>query len=192
MKVSKTRELLICVAREIFVERGFHDTTMNDIAAASKKGRRTLYTYFKNKEDIYVAVVEKELSQAIMKLKAVVDRDINPERKLIEYIFTRLDTIKELVFRNGSLKGNFFSNVHEVEKARRKIDIEEISLIKRILQEGIDKGAFYVENLEITAMMIQFALRGVEIPYIKDNIRNKLRNNKQDIIQFLLRALKNK
>lgn len=190
MRISKTREMLVDVARELFADHGFANTTMNDIAAASNKGRRTLYTYFKNKEEIYVAVIEKELSQAILKLKAVAEKDVNPERKLIEYIFTRLDTIKELVTRNGSLKGTFFNDVVEVEKARRKIDIEEQKIIKKILQEGIEKNVFFVENIEITVMMIQFSLRGVEVPYIKDNIREKLRSNRENIIKFLLRGLK--
>ena len=61
MAVSKTRAKLVDVARQLFAKRGVDDTTMNDIAVASKKGRRTLYTYFKSKEDIYMSVVESEL-----------------------------------------------------------------------------------------------------------------------------------
>ena len=53
MSVSKTRERLIEVARGLFAHQGLEATTMNDIAAASGKGRRTLYTYFRNKEEIY-------------------------------------------------------------------------------------------------------------------------------------------
>ena len=52
MAISKTRNLLVDVARQLFARNGVDDTTMNDIALASKKGRRTLYTYFKSKEDI--------------------------------------------------------------------------------------------------------------------------------------------
>ena len=55
MAISKTRNLLVDVARQLFAKKGLDDTTMNDIALASKKGRRTLYTYFKSKEDIYWA-----------------------------------------------------------------------------------------------------------------------------------------
>ena len=47
MAVSKTRAKLVDVARQLFAKNGVDDTTMNDIAVASKKGRRTLYTYFK-------------------------------------------------------------------------------------------------------------------------------------------------
>ena len=58
MTVSKTKAKLVDVARQLFAKMGVENTTMNDIALTSKKGRRTLYTYFKSKEDIYMAVVE--------------------------------------------------------------------------------------------------------------------------------------
>ena len=43
--IVKTKDLMIEVARQLFARVGFTNTTMNDIADASKKGRRTLYTY---------------------------------------------------------------------------------------------------------------------------------------------------
>ena len=46
MSISKTRQLLVDVARQLFAKKGLENTTMNDIAVASGKGRRTLYTYF--------------------------------------------------------------------------------------------------------------------------------------------------
>ena len=59
MAVVKTRKKLVDVARQLFAKNGLENTTMNDIAQASGKGRRTLYTYFKSKEDIYWAVIEE-------------------------------------------------------------------------------------------------------------------------------------
>ena len=44
MAVSKTRERLVEVARQLFARSGVENTTMNDIAQASSKGRRTLHT----------------------------------------------------------------------------------------------------------------------------------------------------
>ena len=61
MSISKTRHKLIEVARKLFAKQGIDGTTMNDIAVASQKGRRTIYTYFRNKEEIFLAVIEYEL-----------------------------------------------------------------------------------------------------------------------------------
>ena len=63
MSISKTRQKLVDVARQLFAKNGIANTTMNDIAVASGKGRRTLYTYFSRKEDVYYAVIESELER---------------------------------------------------------------------------------------------------------------------------------
>ena len=81
MTVSKTKAKLVDVARQLFAKMGVENTTMNDIALASKKGRRTLYTYFKSKEDIYLAVVESELDILSDMMKHVVEKDIQPDEK---------------------------------------------------------------------------------------------------------------
>ena len=106
--VSKTRDMLIDVARQLFARIGVDDTTMNDIAMASKKGRRTLYTYFKNKNEIYQAVVETELNRLYKMLQDVAVKDLPADEKLITFIYTRLDAIKAIVLRNGTLRANFF------------------------------------------------------------------------------------
>ena len=63
MPINKTRTKLVDVARQLFAKNGLENTTMNDIALASGKGRRTLYTYFKSKDEIYYAVIESELDR---------------------------------------------------------------------------------------------------------------------------------
>lgn len=81
MAVSKTRAKLVDVARQLFAKKGVDDTTMNDIAVASKKGRRTLYTYFKSKEDIYMAVVESELEMLSDAMEQVAKKRYHSGRK---------------------------------------------------------------------------------------------------------------
>ena len=61
-KPSKTRMLIVDVARRLFALHGKANVTMNDIAVASGKGRRTIYTYFSNKDEVYLAVIENELT----------------------------------------------------------------------------------------------------------------------------------
>ncbi|MCF0186515.1 MAG: TetR family transcriptional regulator, partial [Bacteroidaceae bacterium] len=75
MGVSKTRALLVDVARQLFAKNGIEETTMNDIALASQKGRRTLYTYFSSKEEIYFAVVESELAHMSERMFAVAEME---------------------------------------------------------------------------------------------------------------------
>ena len=170
MTVPKTKAKLVDVARQLFAKMGVENTTMNDIALASKKGRRTLYTYFKSKEDIYMAVAESELDILSDTMKRVVEKNISPDRKIIEMIYTRLDAVKEVVFRNGTLRANFFRDIWRVEKIRKRFDAKEIQLFKAILREGMEKGVFRVDNLDMTAELLHYCVKGIEVPYIRGHI----------------------
>ena len=156
MTVSKTKAKLVDVARQLFAKMGVENTTMNDIAVASKKGRRTLYTYFKSKDEIYLAVVESELDILSDVMKRVAEKNISPDEKIIEMIYTRLDAVKEVVFRNGTLRANFFRDIWKVEKVRKRFDAKEIQLFRAVLQEGKDKGVFLIDNVEMTALLVQY------------------------------------
>ena len=136
MAISKTRNTLIDVARQLFAKNGLEGTTMNDIAVASGRGRRTLYTYFKSKEDIYLAVIEAELERLFSKLEEVARLNIPPEDKIVQLIFAHLEVIKEVVLRNGTLRAEFFREIWKVETVRKNFDRTEISLFRRVLNEG--------------------------------------------------------
>ncbi len=170
MTVSKTKARLVDVARQLFAKMGVENTTMNDIALASKKGRRTLYTYFKSKDEIYSAVVESELDILSDLMKRVAVKNISPDEKIIEMIYTRLDAVKEVVYRNGTLRANFFRDIWRVEKVRKKFDAKEISLFKIVLQEGVDKGVFLIDDVDMTALLIHYCVKGIEVPYIRGRI----------------------
>ena len=174
MAVSKTKAKLVDVARQLFAKMGVENTTMNDIALASKKGRRTLYTYFKSKEDIYMAVVESELDILSDIMKRVVEKDISPDQKIIEMIYTRLDAVKEVVYRNGTLRANFFRDIWRVEKVRKRFDAKEIQLFKDVLREGVEKGVFQVDDIDMTAELVHYSVKGIEVPYIRGHIGAKL------------------
>ena len=174
MAVSKTRAKLVDVARQLFAKKGVDDTTMNDIAVASKKGRRTLYTYFKSKEDIYMAVVESELEMLSDAMEQVAKKDITPDEKILKLIETHLDSIKMVVYRNVTLRAGFFRNIWRVEAVRKNFDAKEIKLFKQVLAEGKDKGIFDIDNVDIIADIVHYCIKGIEVPYIRGQIAEEL------------------
>ena len=170
MSISKTRQKLVFVARELFARKGLENTTMNDIAQASEKGRRTLYTYFRNKEEIYFAVIEGELEHLSERLDEVASMNVEPEQKLLTLIYSHLSAIKEAVARNGSLRAEFFRNIWMVEKVRKTFDLEERKIITRILNEGMARGRFHVENVNLMTEILHYTVKGLEVPYIYNRI----------------------
>lgn len=166
MSISKTRQKLVDVARQLFAKNGIANTTMNDIAKASGKGRRTLYTYFNSKEDVYYAVIEGELERLSDKLDEVASKKIMPQDKIIELIYTHLSMIKETVMRNGNLRAEFFRNIWMVEKVRKKFDDDEIQLFEKVYTDGKADGEFDIENVELVAEITHYCIKGLEVPFI--------------------------
>lgn len=171
--VRKTRDKFIEVARQLFAHKGVENTTMNDIASASDKGRRTIYTYFKSKREIFNAVIESETEQLLEKLRVIVNRDESPEQKLREYVACRFETMKEIVRRNGSLRAGFFRDVRKVDRARRIVTDREMQLLCSILREGVENGAFHIANIHDTAVVITMAIQGFDVSYIRDELNDK-------------------
>lgn len=178
MTVSKTRAKLVDVARQLFAKNGVDETTMNDIALASKKGRRTLYTYFKSKEEVYMAVVESELEILSSSLEKVVAEKMSPDQTILKMIETHLDAIKMVVLRNGTMRAGFFRDIWRVERVRRNFDVREIRLFRQILTEGKEQGLFEIDNIDIMADILHYCIKGIEVPYIRGQIGEELEGNK--------------
>lgn len=166
---SRTKDKLIDVARQLFAHKGVENTTMNDIASASDKGRRTIYTYFKSKTEIFNAVVNREAQSIIERIADIPSMPIPPEEKLMNFIFLRFEAVKDVVGRNGSLKASFFLDVRRVDRIRRVNKHKEIVLLKEILNEGVQQGVFRIKHVDKTAEILLMAMQGLDLHYIRDS-----------------------
>lgn len=172
--INKTRSAFLNAARKLFASVGFDKTTMNDIAVESHRGRRTLYTYFKNKNEIFTAVIEQELDSLSDELAAIVDSPMRATKKLLIYGQRRLALIGEVVKRNGSLNAAFFQDISLVERARLRFDIQETRSIQKILREGVVASEFEVADTRFMAILLHNSLKGLEVPYIKGQLSRKI------------------
>ena len=194
MSISKTRQELVDVARQLFAKNGLNGTTMNDIAVASGKGRRTLYTYFKRKEDVYYAVIESELERLSDKLDEVASRSACPQDKIIALIYTHLSMIRETVVRNGNLRAEFFRNIWTVEKVRKNFDEDEMELLRKVYAEGKANGEFDIDHVGLVADITHYCIKGLEVPFIYGRLGHGLteETSKPLIAKIVYGALGNK
>ena len=191
MSVSKTRNHIIDIARQLFAKKGLDNTTMNDIAQTSGKGRRTLYTYFKNKEEVYYAVIESELERLSERMDEVAEKMIRPQEKIIELIYTHLSQIKETVIRNGNLRAAFFRNIWMVENVRKNFDEDEIDIFRRVYSEGRALGEFDIDDIDLVADITHYCIKGLEVPYIRGRLGHGIKheNSKHIVTKFVYGAL---
>ncbi len=180
---KNTRDTIIEVAQELFAHSGVKKTTINEIAEKAGKGRRTVYMYFRNKEELLQAIVEKELDALSLNLEKVFRRSISPYQKLTLLMYRHIETIYQIVMRNGSLKADFFNDISHLERIRYKFDLKEQRIIALILEEGTRLGDFTVNDIKTTAMLLQYSIKGLEVPFINQQTH---RTSKRDFERLRL------
>ena len=174
MTTIDTKELLIKVARRLFAQQGIGNITMNDIAKAASKSRRTVYTYFQSKEELLEASIEMEVMKISNAMTKVATSNLPLDKKIIRLVFVRLQLTRSIVRRNSSLHSDYFVIVEHI---RRSFDSKEIALFRHIISEGKQKGIFNTESPDLAARFLHFCLKGIELPFI-NGIVSKNNNEK--------------
>lgn len=191
--VLKTREKLIEAARQLFAHKGIENTTMNDIATASEKGRRTIYTYFKDKREIYNAVIEQESERVVSRLKEVLTMDLTPLGKLEKFLVLRFSMIDDTLVRQDSFRSFFSRDMKRVDRIRKLATSKEIELLRKIVDEGVATGEFIAEQASRIVAVVQMILQGIDLSYLRDNATESITNDQesqQRVIRFIIDGIK--
>jgi AcrR family transcriptional regulator len=163
-----TPRLILRIAQDFFARFGFNKTTIDDIAGAAHIAKSTLYHHFSSKQDIFRRVVEHEGETLANQISIAVDAAYSAEGKMRAYIVTRLRYLKELANYYSALKDDYLEHYSFIEKLREKDLRDETAMLRQILRDGISTGTFRIkdEEVEITALAVMTALKGLEYPWI--------------------------
>jgi AcrR family transcriptional regulator len=162
-KKDSNRESILKIAREIFSKYGYKKTTLDDIANAVRKGKSSLYYYFKSKEDLFHAVIMKEVEILGYELEIVINRNTDPVDKLRDYILTKIKTFRGLANFYHAIE-NDVTAIGFIEEIKQRYEQDEIRMIKRILIEGVRKNEFEIYDFNLAAIGITMAIKGLEMP----------------------------
>lgn len=182
----KTREKLIEVARQLFVHKGLENTTMNDIANASEKGRRTIYTYFKNKKEIYNAVLENESDKMVLALKEIADSDSAPDDKLRRFLDLRLIQGVSIGSAYSSIKALFKFDLRRMERIRRLVHDKESALLNGIIDEGVSAGMFDPQRSRLLSSFIIHCIQGMDFAEIDSDSPKETPSVLSDFVEFVV------
>lgn len=158
------RKKIIISAGQIFSRFGFKKTTMDEIARALKMGKSSVYYYFKSKEEIFEAVVLYEANLLRNELTTAIKSVESPVDKMRNYVFVRMKSFEKLSNYYNAIFDRNLDHFDFIENIRAKYDREELAILRLILYDGARKKVFKIENSEYTALAVQTALKGLEVP----------------------------
>ena len=122
MSFSQRREQLISVGRQLFAERGFDATSIEEIAARAKVSKPVVYEHFGGKEGIYAVVVDREVNSLLVRITSALTaghpRELLEQAALalLDYIEQETNGFRVLVRESPvmSASGNFSSVLNDV------------------------------------------------------------------------------
>ena len=188
------KENILDVAQSIFRKYGFKKTTMDEIAKAARKGKSTLYYYFKSKEEIFAAVIEKEGNYMQNELMRIVALNISSQATLKKYILARMKLIDQVANLYDAIKDDYLSHYHFIQKYRVKYDEFEISILKQMLIKGINSKEFKIDadKIDMVAFGLATALKGLEIPFFLENKYTEIERRLDSLLDILFYGIARK
>jgi len=181
-------------AQKLFRQFGVKKTTMEDIAKAMGKGKSTLYYYYCSKEEIFDAVILKEMDEVFLHVKQAVEKATSAEDKLKAFTLTKIKSVQKRVNLYKIVNGDMQDTMRCVKHLHTEYDMQEVKLVKDILKFGVKNGEFSKiigKELDILPSVMVSSLRGLERDMFIDHRYAKLESRMDSIIGIMINGLRN-
>ena len=179
-------------AQKLFQQFGVKKTTMEDIAKAMGKGKSTLYYYYCSKEDIFDAVIQKEMDEVFHYVKQAVEKAETAEEKLKAFTLSKIKAVQKRANLYKVVKGEMQDTMRCMKHLHAEYDLQETNLVKEILIFGIKNGEFAKQikkDLDILPSVMVSSLRGLERDLFTDKYA-KLESRMESIMGIMMHGLK--
>ena len=163
---SSMRDIILEKAKCLFIEHGYHGLSMREIAEKVGVSKPALYYHFKDKEELFLAVLNTNLAQIGNSIDLIETSKATKKRKVeqfMEYVLTQ-PAEQRAVIRLGTQEISQLS-----PEARQQFNQEYyaqfIGKLRGLIQAGIAEGEFR----EMDADVATWSLLGLMYPYLYPN-----------------------
>ncbi len=167
---DKRKDQIINAAEDVFTQKGFNEARMDDIAEKTGLSKGTLYLYFKSKDDLIIAILDRmfqrefrqlenldqdttSATEAIWKITDLLTKEILSLLRLIPIVYQFL----ALAFRNKY-----------VQKALNIYINRYLDILIPIVQRGIDSGEFRQVDASEVAIAVGAIMEGTLLLWVYD------------------------
>jgi AcrR family transcriptional regulator len=164
----QTRDHLLDAAAQVLADRGFHGATLDEVAAVAGFTKGAVYSNFKNKEDLFLALLEKLHQREMEEVhKALESSDIPPESRLSDFVaFLRVPPV-EVPFNGSALYLEFCLYALRNPAAREKLAQLEEAMVDSVAEiigtERARQGIVSDEPIRHIARIVEAFTRGLAI-----------------------------
>ena len=156
-KNEATKEIIAKAAISCFAKQGLTNTSIQEIANEANVSKSLVFYYYKNKENLFINLVQKQQIKNLEKLKEIINKTNDPLEQFSDIIENMLSSLKEKehldvlkIVHSEFIKNPFNQIKNELENHVH----EMINLISSVIDKGIEKGYFRKINSKLVTINI--------------------------------------
>lgn len=160
-----SRQKILQAAFEAFAEKGYSETSMDDIVKRCGLSKGTLYWHFKNKQELFIATLQMVMAmwnEQLVQLAEMEGSAAERIRTFFAEVGALFATNKNLI---GLLVDGFFQSyqIEEAQTVMNDIYSGFVKEIEHIIQQGIDQGEFREIDPHLAAISLMAGGDGVSL-----------------------------
>lgn len=152
----------------------------------------TIYNHFASKEEIYFAVVERELVTLMQQIEEAVSKENSSLGKMRAYLITKISRIREVVNFYKATREDVIEYWPLIKGLKQKYAQAERSVLVEILTEGEKRGELVVTEPELTARIIAASTSGMEAPWLLSDLSLSLEEFVDSVVEVFFKGLARK
>ena len=184
-KTEGVLDKIMATAMRLFGTRQFHEVRMEDVAEQAGVGKGTVYRYFTDKDELFIALVTRALERFVERVRDAVESQESATDQLESFVtatlafFDEQPHLLDLIQRAEVLRGHG-AEAPWLKKTRPAV----VHILEDVFEHGRVQGEFQVADPELGAHMLLGGLRSV----IRFGSRPRARDLPKQITRFYLRG----
>jgi AcrR family transcriptional regulator len=168
------RDRVLKAVETLFSEKGYYDTSMDEIVAESGLSKGAIYGYFKSKEDLFVALQDKHLETSLDELRSTFAPSDSARTKLeriVDVAFTSMIGASKKACRISLEFDVAAPRMKSVERRREGRFKAVRDFLAEIIAEGVERGEFRQDVDADSAALILLAMAdGLSLDWATTNL----------------------
>jgi AcrR family transcriptional regulator len=163
---QRHRDEIVDAAMRLFSEKGFHNVSMQEIAAEAEFATGTIYNFFDSKEALYREIMDEVADNVLSLVKPILEGETDEREKIAGFIGASVRVFQEnsaairLFLRSNQGPLVHVSTAHFSETAA-EVHRTLQTMLKQVFASGMNKGLFRPLDPGVAAMALDAALRAI-------------------------------
>ena len=150
-KGEKRKKMLLMIAYDMFITRGYDNTSVDEIIEKADIAKGTYYYYFQSKEQMLEEVIDMMIENETKMAEQIIRTDSSVPEKIVGILASMKPTEVEQPIKNTLFQEE---NVLMHHKVRKKLIDTLTPLLSEVIKEGVKEGIFECDNIPERVKML--------------------------------------